>query len=345
MTNLGKLLTGTQVRRIARATWNWWTALAIVAVLIVFIAPLLLRQPGQMEAGDSVTLTKKMVIPYAAAQGGAAGRPELASAPLPPPKLKLNVQSTFKGESAGIQPASGTQRHVLGDRQLARKASLNLIVNDVDRALTDLNAIVRGLGGDVTKLDDQRPASGDQQHTADATIIVPAGRLDGALGRLTRLGGVRSEAVSAEDVTDQLVDGAARLRNLRRTENDMLKIMDRSGKIGEVLEVENRLSEVRDQIERLDAEQHALAARVATSTIEVHLEDVVTAKIAEPSIQSQLYNAWTAAWHASRDLALTLVGLSFWLLAFAPYWLVAMAAIALAVLQARRRLRAASATR
>jgi len=40
-----------------------------------------------------------------------------------------------------------------------------------------------------------------------------------------------SGSLTAEDVTTQLVDGEARLRNLRRQESILQKIMDRSGSI------------------------------------------------------------------------------------------------------------------
>jgi hypothetical protein len=225
---------------------------------------------------------------------------------------------------------------------MARKASVHLIVGDVERALAELAAIGRNAGGDVTKLDDQRPASRTERHTADATLVVPATRLDSSVRAIDRLGGVASETIAAEDVTDQLVDNGARLRNLRRTEGDLLKIMDRSGKVGEVLAVENELGDVRDRIERLDAETHALAARVATSEIDLHLEDAATAVVAEPSASARLANAWHGAWHASRDAAIGLLARFFYLIAFAPYWLTAFAIAGVAVVQARRRMHVAT---
>jgi Domain of unknown function (DUF4349) len=308
-----------QLRRLVAATWNWWTAAGLVALVALAIGPRLdARQPV------SESLPPATVV-------------AIAAAPAAQPKLKLNVPKTVSAQftqSAAVT-TDGTRRH---GRQLARKASLSLIVADVARAIASVESLARALDGDVTKLDDEQPATRNERHEANLTLVVPSDRFDSALARAAKIGGVRSQNVTAEDVGDQIVDGQARLRNLRRTEADMLKIMDRSGKVGEVLAVENQLSDVREEIEKLDAETQALKARVATSTIDVHLEEEIRTIGAEPNAASQLGDAWAAAWHASREAALGLMARIFFLIAFAPYWLAVLAIGAVIVAQARRRL-------
>jgi hypothetical protein len=87
---------------------------------------------------------------------------------------------------------------------------------------------------------------------ADMSIRVPAGRFDAALAAVAQIGKVRDRSVSAQDLTGEITDSSARLRNLRRTEADIRKIMDRSGTIAQVLDAENQLSQVREQIETLE---------------------------------------------------------------------------------------------
>jgi hypothetical protein len=306
-----------------RATWNWWTAVAVVALFILALGPRLV--PRSSEPATRTVADQYAMVPQGSEQGVA---------------LELAAPMATKRTHIALPAGAPSLRvdNVLRNRAMARKASVHLIVGDVERALAALTAIGRNAGGDVTKLDDERPASRTERHTADATLVVPANRLESSVRAIDRLGGVTLETIAAEDVTDQLVDNGARLRNLRRTEGDLLKIMDRSGKVGEVLAVENELGDVRDRIERLDAETHALAARVATSEIDLHLEDAATAVVAEPSVSARLANAWHGAWHASRDAAIGLLARFFYLIAFAPYWLTAFAIAGVAVVQTRRRM-------
>jgi hypothetical protein len=311
-----------RLRRLLGATWNWWTALGLVVVLALAIGPHLGAAPT-------------------ARWNGAPGEPLLVGVALPPaPADQANLSGAPKGMVAEVAKSatSASRSRRSHGRQLARKGSLSLIVGDVGRAIASVESLARALDGDVTKLDDERPARSDERHEANLTLVVPSDRFDGALSRLSNVGGIRSQNVSAEDVGDQIVDDQARLHNLRRTEADMLKIMDRSGKVGEVLAVENQLSDVREAIEKLDAETQALKARVATSTIDVHLEEEIRTIGAEPNAASQLGDAWAAAWHASREAALGLTARIFFLIAFAPYWLAALAIGAVIVAQARRRL-------
>jgi hypothetical protein len=318
-----------QLRRIAGATWNWWTAAGLIVILVLAIGPRL-------------TSNNTLSVPQPIGRAGLDRNADALSvgetvpaAPKAAPKLKVAV-----AEKSAFNTAT---RHAnVQRRQIARTATLSLIATDVDRTVAALTALVHQVDGDVVKLDNERPADATDQHTADATIVVPADRFESTLARIAKLGGVRSQKVSAENVGDQIVDDQARLRNLRRTEADILRIMDRSGKIGEVLAVENQLSTVREQIEKLDAESQALGARVAMSTIEIHLEDEARTSVAEPNAGSQLSNAWQAAWHDSRDAALALAGRLFLLIAFAPYWLPLLAIGALIVIQVRRRVRAST---
>jgi len=112
---------------------------------------------------------------------------------VPQPKLKLNVLKVADSSRAP---------------KMARKATLNLIVTDVGRAISRVEALARAFDGDVTRLDDQRPSSPDERHEANLRLVVPAQRFDMLSARLAKLGGVRSQSVSADDVADQLVDGS-----------------------------------------------------------------------------------------------------------------------------------------
>jgi hypothetical protein len=215
-----------------------------------------------------------------------------------------------------------------GRRKLTRNGTLALLVPNIERSLAAVRAVADAENGALTNLDDEHPGNGDAGRNASLELSVPADRFERTMDRLASLGGVRSRSVSAEDVTDQLVDDDARLRNLRRTEADMLRIMDRSGDIADVLSVENQLSTVRDQIERLDAERASLADRVTYAEIALTLTTDADAPAAEPSPAARLRDAWNAALVDVREFSLSLAARVFVLIAFAPYWLGAGALLA-----------------
>ncbi len=289
----------------------------------IFFAPALLFKPAAGLSPDTKDIRAGKTIVDNTTSEPADGTPVGGLEAAPAPALKVNA-----AHGAASAPARA--------RQMERSAEITLIVPDIDRALGAVGSLARAAGGDVTKLDDERPENPRDRRTADVSLIVPQDRFASSLARIAQFGGVRSRTVSAQDVGDQLVDDHARLRNLRRTEADMLNIMDRSGKIGEVLDVENQLASVREQIEKLDAQTQALEGRVVMSTIDVSLETEAQSSSAEPSVASRLADAWVAAWHSSREAAVGLLARTFVLIAFAPYWLALLGLGGLVALLLRR---------
>jgi hypothetical protein len=71
------------------------------------------------------------------------------------------------------------------------------------------------------------------------------------------------------EVTATVVDLDARIANLRASEAALVEIMDRAGRIDDVLAVQTRLEIVRGQIEQLEAQRAHLADQAALSTLTV----------------------------------------------------------------------------
>jgi len=106
---------------------------------------------------------------------------------------------------------------------------------------------------------------------ATISLRIPVPELEAALSELRQLGTVKYESRSASDVTDQLVDLDARLRNAREEEQRLLEILQRANTVDEILMVEDRLSAVRERIERLEAMKKSLEEQVDYATVSVEI--------------------------------------------------------------------------
>ncbi len=254
---------------------------------------------------DAVTTRSASNLP----QGAMGGAP--AAAPAAPPAEMGAVQSLYKS----IPPGGITRP------QLIRTGNIYLIVPDVEAALRQLAGVAQLQFGDIVSLDDQTPYQPGIRHSAQVQISVPSDRFDQTMSALAALGTVQARSISAENVSDQIVDAQARLRNLRRTEGDMLRIMDRAGKIPDVLEVTQQIAQVREQIEQLDAQLQSMQHRVAYSTISIGIQDEKPAATVEPSAGVQIADAWKAALISVKKVSVKLVSRLLTIIAFAPFWL------------------------
>jgi hypothetical protein len=187
--------------------------------------------------------------------------PAATSAPPPPPA----------DPSAAPAPQTGQDT-----RKLIRNATVSLEVASFDPALDALGAAASQVGGGyVATVDSSRLANGKRRGTV--VIKVLPDRLDAFLARLKELGDIKSQKVSTEDVTKDYFDTEARLRNARRMEDRLLKLLDEDkGKLNEILQVEKELGRVREDIEKMQGELQLYDSlvRYATVTIDLFEKDL-----------------------------------------------------------------------
>src|SRR4028119_138459 len=212
------------------------------------------------------------------APGGAAspssGQNEMAtSAPPPPPA----AQRAAGGSQTAAVPKKAAETPATRP-QLIKKAELSVVVKSIDATTKSVTNIVEKQQGDILGFQNQKPPDSSVRQTASVQIRVPQERLETTLEALAKLGTVENRALTAQDVTEQLVDSEARLRNLRKSEEMVLKIMERSGSVGDVLKASQELSNIRESIERIDAQLKSLRNQVAYSTISLTLEAAVSAQ-------------------------------------------------------------------
>lgn len=115
---------------------------------------------------------------------------------------------------------------------------------------------------------------GNDQYAPGGTITfrVPVLRFEEMRAELKKLAArVESEKAEASDVTKDYVDKGARLRNLQAQEAQYLTILKRAVTVKDTLEVSDKPSQVRGQIEQRQAEFAALAKQVETVAIAVSL--------------------------------------------------------------------------
>jgi hypothetical protein len=152
---------------------------------------------------------------------------------------------------------------------VVRTAELRLTAHNFDTLRSDLDRIVMQFGGHIAELTITSPSG--ESRSLTAVLRVPAPQLEAFLGELRKLGRVDGESQRGEEVTQQSVDLDARLANARHTEQRLTEILHaQTGKLADVLAVEEKLAEVRGTIEQAEAEQKSLNNRVTLATVSLN---------------------------------------------------------------------------
>lgn len=207
----------------------------------------------------------------------AGGRPVLTPKQFISPSAQAGVvhsgevrygDEVLNGDSipAGSAPASG-ERHVV------RKVAIDVQVEDVRGVYLKVQTMLPNEAvGEFVEQAQIHDTGG--QLSAYAVVRVRAEHVSGILDTLRGLGAVLREQNDASDVTAQVVDIEARLRNERRVEQELIALLDKrkDAPLDEVLKVSNSLAEVRGRIESLVGDQQRIARQVALATIMVTLQ-------------------------------------------------------------------------
>ncbi|MEM9925321.1 MAG: DUF4349 domain-containing protein [Cyanobacteria bacterium P01_D01_bin.50] len=209
--------------------------------------------------------------------------------------------------------------------QLIKKARITVVVNSLDKSVDDVEQIINRQQGYLLSLQETQLDKSNSRPRATIKMRVPQDVLETTLNELTKLGTVQNRNISAEDVGEQIVDFQARLSNLRRTESNLQKIMDKSGSVKDILNVARELSNVRGQIERITAQLKSLQNQVAYSTITLDLEAAVSSTSNQPGLPSQIQDAWNNSTRSFGAFTVGLLKLGIWLIVYTPYLLILVA--------------------
>jgi hypothetical protein len=176
-----------------------------------------------------------------------------------------------------LAPPPAAPQDADDDRKMVRTSSIDLVVQKPGEAAEKIRTLAQDLGGFLVS---SQVSGGQASTNGSLTIRVPAARFEEARAGIRKLGlRVESERIEAQDVTRQYVDQEANLRNLRAAEAQYLAILKQARTVKDTLEVSEKLSGVRGQIEQQQAEFEALSKQIETVAITISLQAEAEARV------------------------------------------------------------------
>jgi len=154
------------------------------------------------------------------------------------------------------------------ESMLIYTATLVLAVYQVDTSLTRIEELTRSLGGYLAS------------RTDSAIVVrVPRARFQDELGEIGKVGDVLHRTIEAQDVSDQVVDLEARLKNARAVRDRIAQLLQGATATKDALAIEKELSRVMGEIEQMEGKLQLFADKIAYSTVTVTFQPIRTSDV------------------------------------------------------------------
>ena len=200
---------------------------------------------------------------------------------------------------------TGAEPTSLADKMIY-SANLTIQTTEYDASIAELESMVERFGGFVERSD----TSGDVRHNddgttrvvnryADYTVRIPASRFKEFLSQTGTLGNVLSKNSYAENVTSQYTDYEARLSSLNTQEERLLSMLEKSEDVESLIALEERLADVRYEIESIERNLRNLDRQITYSTVTIYLQEVevyTPTKSVQRTFGEKMHDALSDGW-------------------------------------------------
>lgn len=211
----------------------------------------------------------------------------------PAPALRLSQNLVVDGSAAVAGGGAPIPRIAIESNMVIRTGQTSIEVDSLERAVAQVRLLAGRVGGYVANTAMQTGRG--QLRAATLEVKIPADRFDDGLGGLSALGKLESVNVNADDVGEEFTDVTARMTNARRLEARLIDLLaTRTGKLKDVLDVEQELARVREEIERYEGRLRYLRAHAALSTLTIYVHEPLPV-VGHPG-SSILGEAFKQAW-------------------------------------------------
>jgi len=170
---------------------------------------------------------------------------------------------------------------------------------------------------------------------ANMTIRIPAERLDSFVGEVKGASNVVNYNETTDDVTLTYVSTESRIAALEIEQERLMALLAKAEKLEDLLTIEERLTEVRYELERVHSQLRVLSNQVSYATVNLSIQQVkVYTEVEEQTVWQRISSGFGTN---LRNIGESLVNFFVWLVTYSPQLIFWAVIITIIVVVVRRR--------
>lgn len=188
--------------------------------------------------------------------------------------------AAMKEETDWDDASSGStaeQTNILSERKLIKTVDLNVETKAFDEVMSTLEKQVVAMGGYIENMETYNGSTYSgyrSERNASMTIRIPKDKLDAFLNTVSDICNVVRRSENVDDVTLAYVDTESRRNALRTEQERLLELLAVAQSIDEIIMIEDRLSDVRYELESMESQLRTYDNKVDYSTVYLYVDEV-----------------------------------------------------------------------
>ena len=291
----------------------------------------------------SLTLVLTLLLTLLTGCGGSSAAP-MADYAVKEEAMEMEAPMAMDMAASNSLTGSGAQESgaIPENRKWIITVNMSAETEDLEALLISLDKEIAALGGFV---EDQNIYNGSsyssrRYRNASLTVRIPAGDVDRFTQEVSGLANVVRTNKNLEDITLNYTATESRIRALETEEARLLEFMDQAQDLSDLLEIENRLTDVQYELEQYSSRLRLYDNQVDYATIYLDIEEV---QEYTPVEEETFWEKISGGFKSSlKGLGEDLEELVVWIIVSSPYLLVyavVIFGIFLAVKAARKKTR------
>lgn len=200
---------------------------------------------------------------------------ETAAAAMPVSENSMIEEiSTASGQTSSSSEAA---KLITMQRKLIRTVSLNVETIDFDNLLSAIQQSVTTDGGYIEQSDVSGTSIStamDRKRYAFLNVRIPSAKLDAFLSQMSQQSNVINRSENVQDVTLQYTDIESRKKSLTIEQERLWALLEKADTLEAVIALEERLSEIRYQLEGFESQLRTYDNQVDYSTVHISIQEV-----------------------------------------------------------------------
>lgn len=229
------------------------------------------------------------------------------------------TQEKFYDDMSSVKPGASIQDGIVEERKQILYATISYRTEEFDTTIEELLKAVNSNGGYVQSgnLRNQNTSS----RYAEYVLRIPVESMDTVINSISTTAELQYRTDRVDDITQAYTDTEMHIEMLEVEYDRLLVLMQKAERIEDILTIEQRLTEIRYQLENYKVKLQNYDLQVAYSTITIYIQEtspvVMTTNTVWEEIQYTFTNSVETIIQTGQAIFVGIVGNILYILLFA----------------------------